>query len=142
MARRILVTHALPYANAALHLGHVLEAVQTDIWVRFQKMRGNNCLFCCADDAHGTPIMIRAQQEGISPETLIERTSKDHQRDLAGFHIGYDQYHSTHSAENRRLTAELYGRLREAGYQAFLVGEHLMKSADPAEALRALLAPA
>ncbi len=118
MARRILVTHALPYANASLHLGHVLEAVQTDIWVRFQKMRGNNCLFCCADDAHGTPIMIRAQQEGISPETLIERTSEDHQRDLAGFHIGYDQYHSTHSAENRRLTAELYGRLREAGYIA------------------------
>jgi methionyl-tRNA synthetase len=118
MARRILVTHALPYANASLHLGHVLEAVQTDIWVRFQKMRGNNCLFCCADDAHGTPIMIRAQQEGISPETLIARTSEDHQRDLAGFHIGYDQYHSTHSAENRRLTAELYGRLREAGYIA------------------------
>jgi methionyl-tRNA synthetase len=116
MARRILVTNALPYANAPLHLGHLLEAVQTDIWVRFQKMRGHECLYCCADDAHGTPIMIRAQQEGITPETLIARSAEDHQRDYRDFLIGVDAYHSTHSNENRRLTGEIYTTLREAGY--------------------------
>ncbi len=118
MPRKILVTCALPYANAALHLGHLLEAVQTDIWVRFQKMRGHDCLFCCADDAHGTPIMIRAQQEGITPEALVARTAEDHQRDYRDFLIGFDQYHSTHSSENRRLTGELYATLRDAGYIA------------------------
>jgi len=118
MARKILVTHALPYANAALHLGHLLESVQTDIWVRFQRMRGHECLFCCADDAHGTPIMIRAQQEGITPEALIARSAEEHQRDYRDFLISFDQYHSTHSAENRRVTAELYSKLRDAGYIA------------------------
>lgn len=118
MARRILVTNALPYANAPLHLGHLLEAVQADIWVRLQRMRGHDCVYCCADDAHGTPIMIRAQQEGIAPETLIARTAEEHQRDYREFHIAFDQYHSTHSQENRRLTAELYGTLRDAGYIA------------------------
>ncbi|HEX4051771.1 MAG TPA: methionine--tRNA ligase [Steroidobacteraceae bacterium] len=118
MARRILVTNALPYANAPLHLGHLLEAVQTDIWVRFQKMRGHECLYCCADDAHGTPIMIRAQQEGIAPETLIARSAEDHQRDYRDFLIGVDAYHSTHSTENRRLTGEIYTTLRDAGYIA------------------------
>jgi methionyl-tRNA synthetase len=118
MARRILVTNALPYANAPLHLGHLLEAVQTDIWVRFQKMRGHQCLYCCADDAHGTPIMIRAQQEGIAPETLIARSAEEHQSDYRDFMIGVDQYHSTHSIENRRVTGEIYARLRDAGYIA------------------------
>jgi methionyl-tRNA synthetase len=118
MPRKILVTMALPYANGALHLGHMVEAIQTDIWVRFQKMRGNQCIYCCADDAHGTPIMIRAQQEGISPETLIARASVEHQRDYAAFLIGFDQYHSTHSAENRRLTHQLYEAVRARGYIA------------------------
>ena len=118
MARKILVTSALPYANAPLHLGYIMEAVQTDIWVRFQKMRGNDCIYCCAEDAHGTPIMIRAQQEGITPETLIARTAEEHRRDLAGFLIGMDQFHSTHSPENVRLTRELYVRLRDGGYIA------------------------
>ena len=116
MARKILVTHALPYANGPLHLGHIVESVQTDIWVRFQKMRGHDCLFCCADDAHGTPIMIRAQQEGITPQALIERSALEHQRDYRGFLIEFDHFHSTHSAENRRFTRELYEALRAAGF--------------------------
>lgn len=118
MARKILVTSALPYANAPLHLGYILEATQTDIWVRFQKMRGHQCLYCCADDAHGTPIMIRAQQEGISPEQLIERSAREHQRDLEGFLIDMDRFHSTHSPENRRFTQQLYEAVRDAGYIA------------------------
>ncbi|MFI4914082.1 MAG: methionine--tRNA ligase [Steroidobacterales bacterium] len=116
MPRKILVTSALPYANAPLHLGYILEATQTDIWVRFQKMRGNDCLYCCAEDAHGTPIMIRAQQEGITPEQLIARSATEHRRDLAGFLIGLDEFHSTHSEENRRLTRALYGKLKDAGH--------------------------
>jgi methionyl-tRNA synthetase len=118
MARKILVTGALPYANASLHLGHIMEAVQTDIWVRFQKMRGNDCIYCSAEDAHGTPIMIRAQQEGITPETLIARTAAEHRRDYAGFLIGFDQFHSTHSPENVRFTHQIYATLRERGYIA------------------------
>ena len=118
MPRKILVTSALPYANAPLHLGYIMEAVQTDIWVRFQKMRGNDCIYCCAEDAHGTPIMIRAQQEGISPETLIARSAEEHRRDCAGFLIGFDQYHSTHSPENVRLTHQLYASVRDGGYIA------------------------
>lgn len=116
MRRRILVTSALPYANGALHFGHVFEAVQTDIWVRFQRMRGHDCLYCCAEDAHGTPIMIRAQQEGLSPEALIARTAQDHRRDYDGFLIRFDEFHSTHSEENRRVTIELYEKLRAGGY--------------------------
>jgi methionyl-tRNA synthetase len=118
MPRKILVTGALPYANASLHLGHIMEAVQTDIWVRFQKMRGNDCIYCSAEDAHGTPIMIRAQQEGISPETLIARTAAEHRRDYAGFLIGFDQFHTTHSPENVRFTREIYATLVERGYIA------------------------
>jgi len=118
MLRKILVTSALPYANAPLHLGYILEATQTDIWVRFQRMRGNDCLYCCAEDAHGTPIMIRAQQEGITPEALIARTAVEHRRDLDGFLIGLDQFHSTHSAENSHFTRALYTRLRDAGHIA------------------------
>jgi len=116
MSRKILVTSALPYANGPLHFGHIIEAVQTDIWVRFQKMRGNDCLYVCAEDTHGTPIMIRAQQQGQTPEELIAAVAAEHRRDYAGFLIGFDQFHSTHSAENRRLTAELYQKLREAGH--------------------------
>jgi methionyl-tRNA synthetase len=118
MARRILVTHALPYANGALHLGHIIESVQTDIWVRFQKMRGHSCIFCCADDAHGTPIMIRAQQEAVTPEELIAGAALEHRRDYDGFLIEFDHYHSTHSDENRRFTREIYEALRARNFIA------------------------
>lgn len=116
MTRKILVTHALPYANGSLHLGHVIEAVQTDIWVRFQRLRGHDCLFVCAEDSHGTPIMIRAQQQGQSAEELIAAMAAEHQRDYHDLLIAHDQFHSTHSEENRRFTFELYERLRDAGY--------------------------
>jgi methionyl-tRNA synthetase len=114
--RKILVTSALPYANGPLHLGHLVEYIQTDIWVRFQKMRGHECWYVCADDTHGTPVMLRAQQEGVSPENLIARMSEEHQRDFADFGIGFDNYYSTHSAENRELVTEIYRRLSKAGH--------------------------
>ncbi|MCU7960650.1 MAG: methionine--tRNA ligase [gamma proteobacterium symbiont of Bathyaustriella thionipta] len=114
--RKILVTSALPYANGPIHIGHLVEYIQTDIWVRFQKMRGHECHYVCADDAHGTPIMLRARQEGITPEQLIERVSKEHQADFAGFAIDFDHYHSTHSDENRELSALIYQRNRDAGH--------------------------
>ena len=114
--RSILVTSALPYANGSIHLGHLVEYIQTDIWVRFQKMRGHDCTYVCADDAHGTPIMLRAQQEGITPEALIARFAKEHQADFADFHIGFDNYHSTHSDENRVLSELIYRRNRDAGH--------------------------
>ena len=116
--RNILVTSALPYANGAIHLGHLLEYIQTDIWVRFQKSRGQQCYYVCADDAHGTAIMLRAEQEGISPEALIERVSQDHQEDFARFGVGFDNYHSTHSDENRYLSELIYTRLRDKGHIA------------------------
>jgi len=114
--REILVTSALPYANGPIHLGHLVEYVQTDIWVRFQRMRGHTIYYVCADDAHGTPIMLRAQSEGITPEQLIARISEEHQADFAGFNIGFDNYHSTHSDENRGFAEAIYTRLREAGH--------------------------
>ncbi len=113
--RKILVTSALPYANGPLHLGHLVEYIQTDIWVRFHKIRGRECYYVCADDAHGTPIMIRAKQEGIAPEQLIARMREDHQRDFAGFTIGFDNYYSTHSTENRELACRIYERLHASG---------------------------
>ena len=93
MSRQILVTSALPYANGSLHLGHIIEAVQTDVWVRFQKMQGHSCLYVCAEDTHGTPIMIRAQSEGIRPEDLIARVAEEHKADYRDFLIGHDQFH-------------------------------------------------
>lgn len=116
--RKILVTSALPYANGDIHLGHMLEYIQTDIWVRFQKSRGQQCHYVCADDAHGTAIMLRAEQEGITPETLIERVSRHHQTDFARFGIRFDNYYSTHSAENRHFSELIYTRLRDAGHIA------------------------
>jgi methionyl-tRNA synthetase len=113
--RRILVTSALPYANGAIHLGHLVEYIQTDIWVRFQRVLGHEIYYVCADDTHGTPIMLRAEQEGITPEALIERMHQEHQRDFTGFHIGFDNYYSTHSPENRELCYEFYRRLAAAG---------------------------
>ena len=114
--RRILVTSALPYANGDLHLGYMLEAIQTDIWVRFQKMMGNECHYVCADDAHGTPIMLKANEMGIEPETLIEQVRISHQADLNDFHIDFSQYHSTHSEENREISELIYNRLNDSGY--------------------------
>ncbi len=116
--RKILVTSALPYANGAIHLGHLLEYIQTDIWVRFQKSRGHECHYVCADDAHGTAIMLRAEQEGITPEALIERVSRDHQTDFSRFGVAFDNYHSTHSPENRHFSELIYTRLRDKGHIA------------------------
>jgi methionyl-tRNA synthetase len=114
--RQILVTSALPYANGSIHIGHLLEYIQTDIWVRYQKMQGHTCYYICADDAHGTPIMLRAQKEGISPETLIERISDEHQTDFKDFSVKFDNFHSTHSGENQRLANTIYEKLNEKGH--------------------------
>lgn len=114
--RKILVTSALPYANGPIHLGHMLEYIQTDIWSRFQKLRGHECHYICADDAHGTPIMLKAQQMGIQPEEMIAKVNQEHQQDFAEFNIAFDNYHSTHSEENRKLASEIYLKLRDNGY--------------------------
>lgn len=114
--RRILVTCALPYANGAIHLGHMLEHIQADVWVRYQRMRGHEIYFICADDAHGTPIMLKAEQLGITPEQLIASVKQEHKRDFAGFNISFDNYHSTHSPENRELSELIYQRLQNHGY--------------------------
>ncbi len=114
--RTILVTSALPYANGAPHLGHMVEAVQTDIWVRFQRLRGHDCIYVCASDAHGTPIMLKARQEGIAPEALIERVGAEQRRDFAGFDISFDNFHTTHSSENREITEAIYARLVAGGH--------------------------
>jgi len=116
MARRILVTSALPYANGPTHLGHMTEVVQTDIWVRSMKLRGHDCLYVSADDTHGTPIMLKAESEGITPEQLIAQVGAERRRDFADFGIGFDNYHTTHSEENRRLTVRMYRALTAAGH--------------------------
>ena len=110
-SRNILVTSALPYANAPLHLGHMLEQVQTDIWVRFQRSRGHHCRYVCADDAHGTAIMLSAEQQGVTPETHIANIKALHEADSAGFSISFDNYHSTHSAENKAWSETIFKRL-------------------------------
>ncbi len=114
--RKILVTCALPYANGSIHLGHMLEHVQADIWVRYQRLRGNEVHFICADDAHGTPIMLKAQQMGMEPEQMIAEVSKEHQADFAGFGIDFSNYYSTHSPENRELASFVYTQLKEKGF--------------------------
>ena len=114
--RKILITSALPYANGPIHLGHLLEYIQTDIWSRFQKARGHECYYVCADDAHGTPIMLKAQQLGLTPEQMIAQTAIEHQADFKDFLIGFDNYHSTHSEENREFASEIYQKLDAGGY--------------------------
>src|SRR5271166_3033181 len=114
--RRMLVTSALPYANGPIHLGYLLEAVQTDIWVRFQKLRGHECYYVCADDTHGTPIMLKAQAEGVTPEELIRQVNVEHRRDLAEMLIGMDNFDSTHSPENKAVCELIYERLVQAGH--------------------------
>jgi methionyl-tRNA synthetase len=113
--RRILVTSALPFANGPIHIGHLVEYIQTDIWVRFQRMRGHTVHYVCADDTHGTPIMLRAEQEGNTPEALIQRMSVEHQRDFQGFHVEFDNYYSTNSPENRTLAEYIYKELQAKG---------------------------
>ncbi|NIA17316.1 MAG: methionine--tRNA ligase, partial [Planctomycetes bacterium] len=115
MARKIVVTSALIYANAPVHIGHLVESIQTDIWVRFQKANGNQCLYFCADDTHGTPVMIRAKTEGIAPEELIKRVHAEHFRDFKKFHIEFDNYYSTHSPENKYLSELIFSRLNDKG---------------------------
>jgi methionyl-tRNA synthetase len=113
--RKILVTSALPYANGSIHIGHLVEYIQTDIWVRFQKMRGHQCTYVCADDAHGTAIMLNARKLGITPEELIAQTDKEHRADFTDFNVAFDNYHSTHSEENRELSDLIYIRNRDKG---------------------------
>lgn len=113
--KKMLITTALPYANGPLHIGHLVEYTQADIWARFQRMRGNDCLFVCADDAHGTPIMISAEKQGISPEELIDKVHQEHAADFKDFHIKFDNYYTTHSPENRELSALIYQRLHDKG---------------------------
>ncbi|GMR07994.1 MAG: methionine--tRNA ligase [Gammaproteobacteria bacterium] len=122
--RKILVTSALPYANGSIHLGHLVEYIQTDIWSRFQKQRGHQCYYVCADDTHGTPVMLRAEQEGITPEALIDRMHEEHLEDFTRFHIDFDNYHSTHSDENRELALGMFTRLEEKGLIVSRVVEH------------------
>ena len=116
--RQILVTSALPYANGSIHLGHMLEYIQTDMWVRFQKLRGNQCIYVCADDAHGSAIMLRAEKEGITPEQLIANVQAEHSTDFADFLVDFDNFHSTHAEENRALSSHIYLKLRDAGHIA------------------------
>ncbi|MEN8175172.1 MAG: methionine--tRNA ligase [Pseudomonadota bacterium] len=128
--RKILVTSALPYANGPIHMGHLVEYIQTDIWARFQKMRGHVCWYVCADDAHGTPIMLRARQDGMEPEELIARVAEEHRADFAAFRIGFDNYHSTHSEENRALSRTIYERLRDGGH---IAKRMITQAYDPVE---------
>lgn len=115
MTRKILVTSALPYANGSIHLGHMVEHIQTDVWVRFQKLRGNECHYCCADDTHGTPVMLAAQKQGIAPEDMIAKVREEHLADFTGFFIGYDNYYSTHSPENKQFSQDIYRALKAGG---------------------------
>ena len=130
--RKILVTSALPYANGAIHLGHLDEYIQTDIWVRFQKLRNHECYYVCADDAHGTPIMLRAQQEDITPEQLIARVYQEHQADFADFAIGFDNYYSTHSPENRHFATHIYQGLKDSGH---ILRRTIRQFYDPVKAM-------
>ena len=130
--RKILVTSALPYANGPIHIGHMVEYIQTDVWVRFQKMRGHECYFVCADDAHGTPIMLKAEAEQVSPEVLIERISREHQRDFSAFGIGFDNYHSTHSDENRNISEFIYEQLRK---DDLIVARTIEQAYDPVKGM-------
>lgn len=126
--RKILVTSALPYANGPIHLGHLLEYIQTDIWVRFQKMQGADCIYVCADDAHGTAIMLKAEEKGISPEQQIDQVRAEHEQDFADFQIRFDQYYTTHSPENRELASLIFERNRDAGY---IIEKEITQLYDP-----------
>src|SRR5205814_7255201 len=113
--QKLLVTTALPYANGSIHLGHLLEHIQADIWVRFQKMLGRNCIFLSGEDAHGTPVMLAAKQRGIEPEELVKLIANEHKADLDAFHISFDNYYTTHSPENQALVELIYARMQAKG---------------------------
>jgi methionyl-tRNA synthetase len=131
-ARKILVTSALPYANGPLHLGHLLETIQTDIWVRYQRQKGNDCIYVCADDAHGTAIMLTAEKNGISPEQQIANIQAEHEKDFDRFLISFDNYHSTHSEENKRYSEEIYLKLRDNGH---IASREILQLYDPEKEL-------
>ena len=131
-ARTILVTSALPYANGPIHIGHLVEYIQTDIWVRFQRGRGHRCIYVCADDGHGTPIMLKAEQEGMTPEALIEKIGVEHRADFRDFLISFDNYHTTHSPENRACAELIYARLKEAGH---IVRKDVAQAYDPVKGM-------
>jgi len=126
--RKILVTSALPYANGSIHLGHLVEYIQTDIWVRFQKLRGNQCTYVCADDAHGTAIMLKAEQLGLTAEQQIANVKAEHEADFKAFNVQFDNFHSTHSDENRELTGMIYSRLKENGH---IASRNITQAFDP-----------
>jgi len=130
--RKILVTSALPYANGAIHLGHMMEAIQTDIWVRLQNLLGHDCVYVCADDAHGTAIMLSAQRQGITPQQLIDTVNADHQKDYAGFHIRFDNFYSTHTQENRKLSESIYKTIDKNGH---IAKRHIKQLFDPEKGL-------
>ena len=130
--RKILVTSALPYANGAIHLGHMMEAIQTDIWVRLQNLLGHDCVYVCADDAHGTAIMLSAQRQGITPQQLIDTVNADHQKDYAGFHIRFDNFYSTHTQENRNLSESIYKTIDKNGH---IAKRHIKQLFDPEKGL-------
>ncbi|GAA5320280.1 MAG: methionine--tRNA ligase [Candidatus Pelagadaptatus aseana] len=130
--RKILVTSALPYANGSIHLGHLVEYIQTDIWVRFQKQRGHDCTYVCADDAHGTAIMLKAEQLGLTPEQQIANVKAEHEQDFADFHVAFDNFHSTHSEENRELSGLIYNRLKDNGH---IVSRNITQAFDPEKEL-------
>jgi methionyl-tRNA synthetase len=128
--RNILVTSALPYANGAIHIGHLVEYIQTDIWVRFQRLMGNRVVYLCGDDAHGTPIMLRARSEGLAPEQFIARMNQEHRDDFSRFGIKFDCYYSTHSRENEELCYLFYERLKAGGH---IVHRDVEQFFDPVE---------
>ncbi len=130
--RKLFVTNALPYANGPLHLGHLVGYIQGDIWVRFQRMQGNHVTYVCADDAHGTPIMLAAEKAGLSPETYIAGIKTGHEQDFAAFHIDFNHYHSTHSEENRVLSERIYAALERGGY---IVAREIEQAYDPVKAM-------
>ncbi len=130
--RKILVTSALPYANGSIHLGHMVETIQTDIWVRFQKQRGHHCIYVCADDAHGTAIMLTAEKLGISPEAQIARIKAEHERDFKDFLIAFDNYHSTHSPENEALSQGIYRAIKRGGK---IAERRIVQAFDPEKSL-------
>lgn len=126
--RKILVTSALPYANGPLHMGHLVEYIQTDIWARFQRMSGNQCTYVCADDAHGTAISLHAEKQGITPEESVARINQERLRDFGDFHVAFDNYYSTHSEENRQLSEAIYLALKEKGH---IATKTIVQSYDP-----------
>ena len=131
-SRKILATSALPYANGPIHLGHLVEYIQTDIWTRFQRLRGHEAYYICAEDTHGTPIMLKARDEGLTPESLIEKIGGEHRRDFADFNIAFDNYYTTHSEENRYFSEFIFEQLKTKGH---VDARTITQAYDPVEEL-------